>query len=343
MDLESLSLSHRLLRTVTFRTYATSAHHRPRGRGGGRVRVGRPVSAGCELPDRPADRVGPRRDVLHGASGRQHLARNCRRCDGIRRGSGPQGGTGAQVTADIAVTPGSTVYVEVGVGVVAPVAHGTAGGGASDIRTCAAAACSLTNNDTRLVVAGGGGGAGGGGTAVTVEPAATEVLEPSSAVNLARAERMARRCRWWWWCDLRRRRRWRRGRCRGITWGTRERRRPRNREQRRWRGRRRRLLRRRRRRQLVRKRGGGGGGGGSSYGPPDRVWARQWNPLADDHAARRDRQPRFAWLTYFLGRSALPDPERVTVTDHHQLGDGAAADLRPHLHWRRSAGFPGDI
>ncbi|MGI8557726.1 MAG: fibronectin type III domain-containing protein [Solirubrobacteraceae bacterium] len=101
------------------------------------------------------------------------------------------GGSGATVTADIPVTPGSTLYLEVGGngrdGSVAPYsaaggfngggvggldASGSGfkggGGGASDLRTascgtrCAGSAASL---DSRLVIAGGGGGAGGSASA----------------------------------------------------------------------------------------------------------------------------------------------------------------------------------
>lgn len=83
-------------------------------------------------------------------------------------------GKGASVTATVAVTPGQTLYVEVGgpggetdctSTTVAPAFNGGggngcggAGGGASDVRTCSMATCSLTTSDTRLVVAGGGGG-----------------------------------------------------------------------------------------------------------------------------------------------------------------------------------------
>jgi hypothetical protein len=105
-------------------------------------------------------------------------------------GTGSLGGAaghGAQVTADIAVTPGSTVFVEVGIGGGATANQAGAGGGASDVRTCSAVTCpSLALDDTRLVVAGGGGGAGGGafggaggsagtggaGTSITCQPGA---------------------------------------------------------------------------------------------------------------------------------------------------------------------------
>jgi hypothetical protein len=76
---------------------------------------------------------------------------------------GGRGGAGAQVTSQITVTPGSTLYVEVGVGGGSTAAPAGAGGGESDMRTCSSATCALSSDDTRLVVAGGGGGAGGAG------------------------------------------------------------------------------------------------------------------------------------------------------------------------------------
>ncbi|MGW2372218.1 glycine-rich protein [Kitasatospora sp. NPDC001683] len=87
------------------------------------------------------------------------------------------GGAGARVTADLPVTPGSTLFVEVGTGGgLGGSARGGAGGGASDIRTCSApsASCVLTGDpltDPRLLVAGGGGG-GGGGTNLPLRPGA---------------------------------------------------------------------------------------------------------------------------------------------------------------------------
>ena len=48
-----------------------------------------------------------------------------------------QGGAGAQVTGDVAVTPGATLFVEVGVGGAPPYFNGFGGGGGeSDVRTC---------------------------------------------------------------------------------------------------------------------------------------------------------------------------------------------------------------
>ncbi len=81
---------------------------------------------------------------------------------------GGVGGHGATVTADLPVTAGTTLYVEVGIG---GGARGStvagAGGGASDVRTCSVSSSSCgtlgTGSDPRLIVAGGGGGAGAAG------------------------------------------------------------------------------------------------------------------------------------------------------------------------------------
>lgn len=84
---------------------------------------------------------------------------------------GARGGRGARVEADLAVSPGQRLYLQIGVGGGQPAfLHGSgAGGGASDVRLCPAvipgggcpgvpgAADSL---GTRVLVAGGGGGAG---------------------------------------------------------------------------------------------------------------------------------------------------------------------------------------
>jgi hypothetical protein len=79
-----------------------------------------------------------------------------------------RGGYGAEVSGDLAVTPGATVYVEVGGngggfnggGASDVDGRGGGGGGGSDVRTA-------TNTDpgtlaSRLLVAGGGGGGGAG-------------------------------------------------------------------------------------------------------------------------------------------------------------------------------------
>jgi hypothetical protein len=84
---------------------------------------------------------------------------------------GGSGGRGAEVSADLNVTPGSTLFVEVGIGGGASGSGDAAGGGGeSDVRACSIADSSCpavgTARDSRLVVAGGGGGAGaaaGGG------------------------------------------------------------------------------------------------------------------------------------------------------------------------------------
>jgi hypothetical protein len=85
-------------------------------------------------------------------------------------GTGTFGGAGAEVQGDVAVTPGQTLYLEVGIG------GGTAnyfggeaggdGGGESDVRTCSlnVQTCSVpgygpaTSSQTQLLVAAGGGG-----------------------------------------------------------------------------------------------------------------------------------------------------------------------------------------
>ena len=84
------------------------------------------------------------------------------------------GGVASQVTGDLTVTPGQTLYVEVGgrgqdsgsggAGGFNGGGSGTAGGGgASDIRTSPRSAG--LSPDHRLIVAAGGGGAGGAGEA----------------------------------------------------------------------------------------------------------------------------------------------------------------------------------
>jgi hypothetical protein len=87
--------------------------------------------------------------------------------------SGGAGGFGAQVTGDLAVTGGETLYVEVagngagqtggfngGAGSGAAACIGGGGGGASDIRTSSSSAGG--SSGSRLLVAAGGGGGGGG-------------------------------------------------------------------------------------------------------------------------------------------------------------------------------------
>jgi Glycine rich protein len=89
--------------------------------------------------------------------------------------SGAAGGPGGQVNGDIAVTPGETLYVEVGGnglgtgvggfnGGASGGSGGTSGGGgggASDVRTSPRAAG--LSPDHRVIVAGGGGGGGAAG------------------------------------------------------------------------------------------------------------------------------------------------------------------------------------
>jgi hypothetical protein len=80
---------------------------------------------------------------------------------------GGSGGPGAQVTADLGVAPGSTLFAEVAIGGGAGGADGAGGGGESDLRTCSITdpGCPQVGSpqDPRLVVAGGGGGAGAAG------------------------------------------------------------------------------------------------------------------------------------------------------------------------------------
>ncbi|HET7485217.1 MAG TPA: hypothetical protein VFJ64_07545 [Solirubrobacterales bacterium] len=82
------------------------------------------------------------------------------------------GGAAAQVTGDVVVTPGQTLYVEVGGrgqtgaeggagGFNGGAAGGGGGGGASDVRTSPAS--SGLSPDHRLIVAAGGGGGGATG------------------------------------------------------------------------------------------------------------------------------------------------------------------------------------
>lgn len=84
-------------------------------------------------------------------------------------GQSRPGGLGGRIAATLAVTPGQTLYVEVGGtgasggwngGGARPDVLAGRGGGASDVRTCPLAGpCDTLAS--RLVVAGGGGGAGG--------------------------------------------------------------------------------------------------------------------------------------------------------------------------------------
>jgi len=81
-------------------------------------------------------------------------------------GDATVGGAGTTVTADLPVTPGATLYVEVGAGGGGGgFTDGGAGGGGSDVRTCSVSANNCgglgTIEDPRLLVAGGGGGGGG--------------------------------------------------------------------------------------------------------------------------------------------------------------------------------------
>lgn len=90
--------------------------------------------------------------------------------DGARGGSGgtgdASGGTGAQVTADISVTPDDTEYVEVGVGGGNGYGDGGNGGGLSGVYSCPGDG---TTTNCASLVGGGGGGAGGTGAYGTDE------------------------------------------------------------------------------------------------------------------------------------------------------------------------------
>jgi hypothetical protein len=100
---------------------------------------------------------------------------------GAGGGSGPAGGFGARVSADLAVTPGQLLYIDVGTnglaGSFAPVFNGGglggfngggggiaggSGGGASDVRASPRSAGDSLSS--RVIVAAGGGGGGGGST-----------------------------------------------------------------------------------------------------------------------------------------------------------------------------------
>jgi hypothetical protein len=85
------------------------------------------------------------------------------------------GGFGALVSAQVPVTPGQTLYVEVGSslgfnGGGTGGGEGGHGGGASDVSTCSATASScpggVSGLATRILVAGGGGGGGHDGSQV---------------------------------------------------------------------------------------------------------------------------------------------------------------------------------
>ena len=85
----------------------------------------------------------------------------------LGEGPDPRSGFGATVTADVPVSPGQVLYVEVDIDqerfrTEDRPDDGSRGGGASDVRTCQVP-CELTGrrgSDRRLVVAGGGGAGG---------------------------------------------------------------------------------------------------------------------------------------------------------------------------------------
>ena len=100
---------------------------------------------------------------------------------------GVAGGPGAQVTADLGVSAGSTLFVEVAIGGgTAGSSHAGRGGGESDLRTCSISDASCpalgTARDPRLLVAAGGGGAGDGSQSGTggAAGAGTNTCNPGS-------------------------------------------------------------------------------------------------------------------------------------------------------------------
>ncbi|MEU2454164.1 putative Ig domain-containing protein [Streptomyces sp. NPDC012765] len=107
------------------------------------------------------------------AAGVTRLQVTAKGADGVQATQGSAAGTGARVAGILTVTPGSTLYVNVGTGGGPagvgqfPARNGGAGGGSSDVRTCDsnASGCVLTGvpaTDPRLIVAGGGGGSAPG-------------------------------------------------------------------------------------------------------------------------------------------------------------------------------------
>jgi hypothetical protein len=89
---------------------------------------------------------------------------------GTTNANGFAPGAGAEVSGYLAVSPLTTLYVEVGIdGGAGASIDGGNGGGESDVRTCSVSAVGCPSlgspQDPRLIVAGGGGGAGafGGG------------------------------------------------------------------------------------------------------------------------------------------------------------------------------------
>jgi hypothetical protein len=95
--------------------------------------------------------------------------------DKLTFAAGGAGGRGAVVTGQVSVTPGSTLYVEVGgaggqptggfnggASSEAGLVSGGGGGGASDVRTISDTETATTLGSRLLVAAGGGGGGAGG-------------------------------------------------------------------------------------------------------------------------------------------------------------------------------------
>ncbi len=108
--------------------------------------------------------------------------------------SGAAGGEAADVSGSVTVTPGQTLYIEVGGegeggpggaggfnGGAGGGGGGAGGGGASDVRTSPAS--SGLSPDHRLIVAAGGGGAGGPGEEVGGEGGAGGAAEEAGATS----------------------------------------------------------------------------------------------------------------------------------------------------------------
>lgn len=102
------------------------------------------------------------------------------------------GGDGANVSADLAVTAGSSLYAEVNIGggiggagtdTSNPPPAGGTGGGEFDVRTCSTTSCEPSvSSDPRILVAGGGGGGAPGLNAESaVRVASPAVSEGGSA------------------------------------------------------------------------------------------------------------------------------------------------------------------
>ena len=121
-------------------------------------------------------RLHRRGAVLHRSGGHHPGQGQCCRCPGETVGT-TSGGAGATVSAILPVTPGATLYVEVGgpgrsgeggfnggaaggATTVSGSPTGGGGGGASDVRTCSVTSATCNSLASRVLVAAAGGGAG---------------------------------------------------------------------------------------------------------------------------------------------------------------------------------------